>query len=142
MARIVTVVDDELGTSARIEIGRTTAGGHAIRRIVLEAADDAGLPDQILNALIPYIGLPAVSPSERIGPPPRPKAAAAPPRRPALESAPGRKRRKYRPAPSDAELAAAIEQLGDRPRDLAGHYGVPNSIVSNWLYAWRKRANQ
>lgn len=140
MTRIITVLDEELHSTTRIEIERGDGGRHVVRRIVVESDDDLGLPHAILDALI--LGPPTwrdTAPAPAAPPP------APPPSRPKLPAAPKRpasRRGKHGRAPDDAELEAAIKQLGDRPRDLAGHFGVPSGIVSNWLYAWRKRTGQ
>jgi hypothetical protein len=59
MSRTIVVTDDEQQTIARIEISNGTASGHVVRRVVIETEADSGLPDELLDALVPYVGLPA-----------------------------------------------------------------------------------
>lgn len=180
LSKVITVTDDGTGTTTRIEVD-----GQGVRRLVIESDTESGLPDDMLSALLPYIGLPAVRPGGKpipadangtpdpgeptrmnrsapgaaflapvgdaretgerkaatvttLAPRPAIEPASSPPA-PAPRPEPVRRRAKHRPAPADAELSKVISEIGAVPKDLAEHYGVPNSIISNWLYGWRKR---
>lgn len=179
MSKVITVTDDGTGTTTRIEVD-----AQGVRRLLIESDTESGLPDEVLSALMPYIGLPAVRPGGKPIPavangtpdPGEPRMNRSAPGaaflapvgdaretgerkaatvttlapRPAIEPAssppaaaprpePVRRRTKYRTAPTDAELSKVISEIGAVPKVLAEHYGVPNTIINNWLYGWRKR---
>lgn len=60
MTRVISVTDVETNTTACIEVVRSD-DGLVIRRIVLESEAGSGLPDDVVSALVSYIGLPAIA---------------------------------------------------------------------------------
>lgn len=120
--RTIAVFDKDTQSTTEIQVD-----GHAVRRIVVESALPSGLPDELITALLPYIGLPAVRHQ------PVPAAIAAAPKK---KSRKGQGVRYARP--SDEALFEALEVVSPSPTILARHYGVPMNVMRNWLYTARK----
>lgn len=157
MARIITVTDDESGVAAQIEI-QAGSDGHRVRRLTVSSEAPSGLPDELVDALVPYIGLPA-GPVNTVahphgvpdpGDPARPPVAAAVFTAPALAAGNGHEPKKKRkpggsepkyPVPSERELTKAMTDGLGSAKYLADRFDVPYHVAYRWTQQWRKRQN-